>query len=109
MQRLLRAGFAACLAFTLPVAAETYRGRIGVEIEGGAEGARSRMFVDLGKVFRPFTRIGGGEPTPVDENGWPLSDAQAVFFDIRPVPEWLVWLTIPKGSSRTGAARITLR
>ncbi len=84
-----RAAIAAALALTLaPARAQTYRGLIGAEIEGGAEGARSRMFVDLGKVFRPFTLPNSSAPAPADENGWPLSDTQAVFFDIRPIPAW---------------------
>ncbi|MBI3722200.1 MAG: hypothetical protein HY248_06560, partial [Fimbriimonas ginsengisoli] len=67
---------------------QDYRGKIGVEIEDAGEGSRSRAFVDLGRVFRPWTTPDGSAPAPIDANGWPSADAQTVFFDIRPIPAW---------------------
>lgn len=69
-------------------AAQNFRGQIGVEIEEAGEGSRSRAFVDLGRVFRPWTLPDGATAAPVDANGWPAADAQTVFFDIRPIPAW---------------------
>jgi len=77
-----------CFLLTSVLFAQTYPGKIGVEIERMTEGSRSRAFVDLGKVFRPWMPIAGEAPVPVDENGWPLSDARTVIFDIRPVAAW---------------------
>lgn len=71
-----------------PLRAQTYLGLIGVEVEPMREGSRSRAFVDLGRVFRPWMPVSGDDPVPVDQNGWPLSDAAAVIFDIRPVAAW---------------------
>jgi uncharacterized protein (TIGR03437 family) len=69
-------------------AAQNFRGQIGVEIEAAGEGSRSRAFVDLGRVFRPWTLPDGATAAPVDANGWPTADAQTVFFDVRPIPAW---------------------
>ena len=69
-------------------AAQSFRGQIGVEVEDPGEGSRSRAFVDLGRVFRPWTRPDGATAAPVDANGWPTADAQTVFFDVRPIPAW---------------------
>ncbi|MEO8657129.1 MAG: hypothetical protein ABI693_01595 [Bryobacteraceae bacterium] len=66
----------------------TYRGRIGVEIEDADEGSRSRAFADLGRVFRPWATISGTGTVPLDANGWPLTDAVTVMFDVRPIPAW---------------------
>ncbi len=68
--------------------AQGFRGQIGVEVEDPGEGSRSRAFVDLGRVFRPWTRLDGSTAAPVDANGWPTADAQTVFFDVRPIPAW---------------------
>jgi len=70
------------------VLGQAYPDSVGVGIDAGSEGARSRMFVDLGKVWRPMTRLESNEPAPTDERGWPLSDAKTVLFDIRPIPAW---------------------
>ncbi|HBY64557.1 MAG TPA: hypothetical protein DEH78_32455 [Solibacterales bacterium] len=69
------------LLFVSGAAAQTFAGRIGIEVEGPNEGSRSRAFVDLGRGFRPLT-------TPVDDRGWPTTDAQVLLFDIRPVAAW---------------------
>jgi len=69
-------------------AAQNFRGQIGVEIEAAGEGSRSRAFVDLGRVFRPWTLPDSATAAPVDANGWPTADAQTVFFDVRPIPAW---------------------
>lgn len=71
-----------------PSAAQTYPGMIGVGVGSPAEGARTRMFVDLGKVFRPFVVVNGSTTAPIDANGWPTTDAEAVFFDVRPTFSW---------------------
>jgi len=69
--------------------AQSHVEMIGVGLEAPEEGSRSRAFVDLGRVFRPFTRLHSSDLAPVDRNGWPESDAEAVLFDIRPVPAWM--------------------
>ncbi len=68
--------------------AQTYRGQIGIELENPSEGSRSRAFVDLGRVFRPWAPVPGNGTVPLDANGWPLSDASTVMFDVRPIPAW---------------------
>ena len=70
------------------VSGQTYADKIGVELDDATEGSRLKVFVDLGKVFRPMTQIGSDKAAPTDANGWPTSDAQAVFFDIRPFGTW---------------------
>ena len=80
--------FCAALFPLPPLAAQTYPEMIGVEVEPMREGSRSRAFVDLGRVFRPWAPITGNDPVPLDANGWPLTDAATVFFDIRPVAAW---------------------
>ncbi|MBI4910883.1 MAG: hypothetical protein HY820_45155 [Acidobacteria bacterium] len=67
--------------------AQTGAGLIGVGIGPGGEGARTRMFADLGRVFRPFQRADGTRAR-IDESGWPVEDGSVVLFDIRPVPAW---------------------
>ena len=62
--------------------------RLGVELDGLGDGARSRPFVDLAKTLRPWTKPGTGEPAPIDQAGWPTSDASTVLFDIRPAFAW---------------------
>lgn len=69
-------------------AAPSYASRLGVELDGLGDGARARPFVDVAKTLRPWTTLDGGKPAPVDERGWPTSDAQSVMFDIRPVAAW---------------------
>jgi len=76
---------ASCVA---ALSAQTYRGRIGGEVESPVEGSRGRGFVDLGRGFRPWAPVSGSGTVPLDSNGWPLGDAQTVLFDIRPVPAW---------------------
>lgn len=60
----------------------------GVGIGGCTEGARSRVFVDLGRGFRPFQEFNGGGRVATDERGWPLGDGFTVIFDIRPTFAW---------------------
>jgi uncharacterized protein (TIGR03437 family) len=72
----------------LTASAQNYRGQIGIQIEDASEGSRSRAFVDLGRVFRAWAPASGSNPVPTDANGWPLTDAGTVIFDIRPVPAW---------------------
>lgn len=61
---------------------------MGVEVDGFTDSSRSRPFVNHGKLFRPCTLIDGSSPAPVDAQGWPLSDAQCLLFDVRPFPAW---------------------
>ncbi len=68
--------------------APTNTGQIGVELDPPTDGSRTRAFVDLAKSFRPFQTLGGKADAPTDAAGWPTTDGQAVFFDIRPVPAW---------------------
>src|SRR4051794_9169408 len=63
--------------------------KIGVELDGLGDGARARPFADVAKTLRPWTTLDGQKPAPVDERGWPASDAQSVMFDIRPFAAWL--------------------
>jgi hypothetical protein len=63
--------------------------RIGVDLDGLGDGARARPFADVAKTLRPWTTLDGQKPAPVDERGWPTSDAESVMFDIRPVAAWL--------------------
>lgn len=69
-----------------------YAGKIGVELAGiGAQ-----EFVDIAKTLRPWEAIGGG-PAEVDEQGWPLTDASTVFFDMRPTFAWAPPIDDPTG------------
>ena len=90
-------------------AAQNFRGQIGVEIEEAGEGSRSRAFVDLGRVFRPWTLPDGATAAPIDADGWPTADAQTVFFDVRPIPRGRRPSTTPQDSSPIGAAPIICR
>jgi len=65
-----------------------YAEKIGVDLDPPNEGSRTRAWVDLGRGFRPFEKIGGGSPAPTDTRGYPVTDARTVFFDIRPFPAW---------------------
>ncbi|MDX2154591.1 MAG: hypothetical protein SFV54_27865 [Bryobacteraceae bacterium] len=78
---MLARALALCFLLLVEALPQTYSGRIGIEIEGPKEGSRSRAFVDLGRGFRPVT-------TPVDDRGWPTTDATVLLFDIRPVAAW---------------------
>ncbi len=84
MTRLLVVG---CLSAVL-LAAQGLRQKIGIEIDGLGDAARSRPFVDHAKVHRPCTEIGASARVAVDGDGWPLADAQCVMFDVRAIPAW---------------------
>ena len=62
--------------------------KLGLELDGIGDGSRCMPFVDLAKTLRPFTKLKSGDLAPVDANGWPTCDNQAVLFDIRPFPAW---------------------
>ena len=82
-RRLLLSCFAVASAFAQP-----WPGLIGAGIGDGLEGSRSKMFVDVARGHRPMRELGKATAAPVDENGWPTTDASTVLFDIRPVPAW---------------------
>jgi hypothetical protein len=65
-----------------------YADKVGIELDGIGDGSRSMPFVDVAKTLRPWTLIGKGDLAPTDSNGWPTSDCQTVFFDIRPFGAW---------------------
>ncbi len=44
--------------------------------------------MDVAKTTRPFALIGKETLAATDSSGWPTSDCQTVFFDIRPFPAW---------------------
>lgn len=73
---------------TLMLAPLSAQPSIGVGIGGCNEGYRARVFVDLGRGFRPFQNPTTGARIPVDENGWPTADGQTVIFDVRPTFAW---------------------
>jgi hypothetical protein len=82
-----------CVSLSLlpvPSCAQSIRsaGRIGVELDGIGDGNRARPFIDLAKTLRPWMKIGGQGGAPVDEAGWPTTDAATVLFDIRPAYAW---------------------
>lgn len=62
-----------------------YAGKIGIGLEG--IGGRGLEFVDAAKTLRPWEGL-NGEEVPLDEHGWPLTDAKTVFFDLRPTFAW---------------------
>ena len=70
------------------IRATPYTAKIGIELDGIGDGGRSKQFVDVVKTLRPWTPLAGDTPVPLDANGWPQSDAQTVFFDIRPFGAW---------------------
>ncbi|MBN2005220.1 MAG: fibronectin type III domain-containing protein [Anaerolineae bacterium] len=68
---------------------------LGVDM--GSPNDRGRDFVDVALTLRRWETIGAdgcGEEddacryTPLDENGWPTTDARTVFFDQRPYGAW---------------------
>jgi len=78
-----------------PVVYPTYADKIGVDLGGVNE--RGMEFVDLGKTLRPWENVNadscpeGDEAcrrAPLDEHGWPATDARTVFFDVRPFGAW---------------------
>jgi hypothetical protein len=66
----------------------TFPDKIGIELDGLGDGSRSKPFVDLAKTLRPWMPATGSNPIPLDEHGWPTSDAATILFDIRPVGAW---------------------
>lgn len=46
------------------------------------------MFEDVAPGHCPMDEPGKTAAAPVDEIGWPTTDASTVLFDIRPVPAW---------------------
>src|SRR4051812_15685443 len=76
-----------------PASAQTYAGKIGVEADCRGAGP----YVDLVKAIRPWGVIGGSTNAPIDSNGWPTTDAEAVLMDDRPLPPWAPPLDDPAG------------
>jgi hypothetical protein len=62
--------------------------KMGVSLDGLGDGGRGKPFLDLAKTLRGWTQIGGSNPAPIDEHGWPTTDAQTVLFDVRPFGAW---------------------
>ncbi len=60
--------------------------KVGIGL--GGIGSWALEFVDVARTMRPFEGAAGGGPVPVDENGWPNSDARTVLFDFRPCCPW---------------------
>ena len=71
-----------------PADKPAFADKIGVELEGLSDGGRSKPFLDLAKTLRPWIQTSGGNPAPLDREGWPTSDATTVLFDIRPFGSW---------------------
>lgn len=85
-------------------------GGIGAGLGDGLEGSRLRMFVDIAKGHRQMQALDGSGAAPVDENGWPKTDASTVLFDIRPVPAWAPPVDDPDGFTPdwSGTYRVSL-
>ncbi len=78
----------ACAKASEPEVAEPHaapRYPLGVGLEG--IGGRGLEFVDVMKTLRPWEGANGG-PVQTDAQGWPLSDARSVAFDMRPAMAW---------------------
>jgi hypothetical protein len=95
VQRFLRKIFGVSLAVlvvggaSLVPAQTPYAKRLGIELDGISDGSREKPFVDVAKTFRAWMPASGGKaPVPLDEHGWPRSDAATVLFDIRPAFAW---------------------
>jgi hypothetical protein len=84
---LIRLSLLAVAAAAISLA-QPFPDLIGAGISDGLEGSRLKMFVDVAKGHRPMRQLGTEDLAPVDENGWPTTDASTVLFDIRPVPAW---------------------
>lgn len=63
----------------------------------GFVGSSGREFTDVAKTYKGWQKIGRAwcpgssftcDGAKVDENGWPLQDAQAVILDVRPWGAW---------------------
>jgi hypothetical protein len=74
-----------------PIAVE----KMGVDLGGIND--RGLEFIDLGKTLRRWEHIDNANCSetddlcryaPTDENGWPVSDAKTVVFDLRPFGAW---------------------
>jgi Secretion system C-terminal sorting domain len=61
--------------------------KVGIGL--GGIGSWALEFVDVARTMRPFEGAAGGGPVPLDENGWPTTDARTVLFDFRPCCPWL--------------------
>ena len=77
----------AIVSFGLPpVSAQTYAGKIGVNIEGVNVWMRDYMFVDAMQSSRPWDRLGDWGnygSASMDAQGWPTTDAEVEVFDER--------------------------
>jgi len=89
-------------------------GTVGMNL--GPPRGRQLAFVDAAITLQDYRQVGESELT-FDDRGYPSSDAQVVFFDNRPVPEWFGEIDDPAeyeidiaGTytlSFTGAAQLT--
>jgi hypothetical protein len=66
--------------------ADSFPGKIGVGLEG--IGSRGMEFVDAAKTSSSYWSAVDGKELPKDEHGWPLADAQTLFFDNRATFAW---------------------
>jgi hypothetical protein len=78
-----------------PVTLETIAPKLGVDL--GGVGDRALEFVDVAKTLRRWETLGTDQCAddddacryvPLDEDGWPTTDARTVFFDFRPFGAW---------------------
>ena len=83
--------FLALFAMAAKVSAQDnqlYPDKIGVDLDGLGDGDRGKPMVDIARTLRGWTQVSGTSPAPLDEHGWPTSDAATVLFDVRPFPAW---------------------
>jgi hypothetical protein len=67
---------------------QQFSDKVGVSLEGLGAGSRGREFIDIAKTVGGWMQLGGSNPASVDDHGWPTSDAQTMFFDVRPFSIW---------------------
>ena len=84
-----------CLVLLPFSAAQELAYPLGINL--GFVGSNGREFVDVAKTYKGWQKIGRAwcpgsnftcDGAKVDENGWPLEDAQAVLLDVRPWGAW---------------------
>jgi hypothetical protein len=69
---------------SLAVQGQTYPGKIGIGIGDG----RALFLTDAARTFREWRSFGVNQAAPLDEQGWPATDAWTVIFDYRPTNAW---------------------
>ncbi|MCI0662096.1 MAG: fibronectin type III domain-containing protein [Acidobacteria bacterium] len=66
------------------VLGQTYPGKIGIGIGDG----RGLHLTDAARTLREWRSFGVNQAAPLDEVGWPTTDAWTVIFDYRPTNAW---------------------